>query len=119
MLVLSLALCLFSGFLGTYLGIRAYKNFKRITQGDVSVGDIIATPIIAGGATTFTFLTIISIMGFLDQTYVWTISSLQRAILISLIPGSIVTLGAFVQALMVTGYRGILIDTLRKKDKEK
>ncbi len=118
MLFLSLALCLLTGLLGVYLSFRAYKNFKRITQGDTSIRDLIIIPVTAGGATIFIFSTLLALMGLLDKTYVWTFNSIRGAILVSLIPAGIVSIGSFVQTLMIVGYRGILIESLKNNKKE-
>jgi hypothetical protein len=118
MLFSSLAIGLLTGLLGTYLGFRAFRNFAQMTKRELSFRDLILNALIAGGAGTLIFFSLIVAMSLFDKEYIWTSRKVWGAILIALIPGGITTIGAFVQMLMIAGYRRILLDGLRKKDKK-
>lgn len=114
-----LILAAITGFSGLHLGLRAYMNFVRMTRSEIPPGGLIKNSIVAGGCGVLIFFTIIMAMGFLDETYVWTTSKFYGAILFSLIPGVIITIGSFIQSLMITGSKDILQDYLGNKDKRK
>jgi hypothetical protein len=110
-----IAITLLTGFTGIYLGFRAFKNYKYITEGELPFSYLMFSSVTAGGAGALIFFTIILAMSFLDVTYVWTIGKLLGAIVIPLILGGVITIGSFVQAIMITRYRRILLDVLRRK----
>ena len=112
-----IAITLLTGFAGIYLGFRAFKNYKYITEGELPFRYLVLSSVTAGGAGALIFFTIILAMSFLDVTYVWTIGKLLGAIVIPLILGGVITIGSFVQAIMITRYRRILLDVLRRKGK--
>jgi hypothetical protein len=114
-----LTLAVVTGCSGLYLGLRAYKNFVSMTRGETLPGGTIKNSIVAGGCGFLIFFTIIMAMGILDETYVWTIGKFYGAIIFSLIPGVIISIGSFIQSLMITGYKDILQDYLRQKNKHK
>jgi hypothetical protein len=116
---LALFIAFLTGFLGIYLGFHAFKNFSQITRGEASLRQVIMNSIIAGSGGVLIFFTIIVIMGFLDKTYIWTIDRFYGAIVLSLIPGGLITIGSFIQSLTIIGYKGILFESLRKKNKDK
>lgn len=115
----SLILAVITGSSGLYLGMRAYMNFVNMTRGEMPPGGLVKNSIIAGGCGFLIFFAIIMTMGFLDETYVWTTDKFYGAIGFSLIPGVLVTIGSFIQSVMITGYKNILHDYLRQKDKRK
>jgi len=117
--LISLAIALLAGFSGLYLGVRAYKYFGYMTRVEPPLRSLIMNSIIAGSAGFLIFFGIIMVMGFLDETYTWTTNKLLGSILISLVPGIIITIGSFVQSIMIVGYRRVLHDILRKKDNNK
>jgi hypothetical protein len=90
-----------------------------MTRGEIPPGGLIKNSIVAGSCGFLIFFTIIITMGFLDQTYIWTTNKFYGAIGFSLIPGVIITIGSFIQSLMITGYKDLLQDYLRHKDKRK
>jgi hypothetical protein len=113
----SLAIALLAGFFGINLGFRAYKKFRYLTtEGKVSIRYLVMNSIIAGGAGVLIFFSIIMAMGFVDETYIWNVDKIWGAIFVSLIPGGIITIGSFMQAIIITRYRRILIDTLKQEE---
>lgn len=114
-----IAITFLIGFAGIYLGFRAFKNYKYIIEGELSFRYLVLSSITAGGAGALIFFSIILVMSLLDVTYVWTISKLLGAIVIPLILGGVITIGSFVQAIMITRYRRILLDILRRKGKNR
>jgi len=109
---------LFIGFLGIYLGLRTFKNFRYITKEKVKLRFLVMNSIVAGTSGFLIFLSIILIMGFLDESYVWNTNKFLGAILISLIPGAIITIGSFIQAFMITGFKKALFDALKRKGRD-
>jgi hypothetical protein len=109
---------LFTGFSGIYLGFRVFKNFRYITKEDVKPRFLVSNSIIAGTSGFLIFFSIILTMGFLDETYIWNTNKFLGAIFISLIPGVIITIGSFIQALMITGYKKAVFDALKRKRKD-
>jgi hypothetical protein len=116
---LSLVTSLLAGSLGIYLGFRAFKNFSQITKGEISLGQIVMNSSIAGSCGVLIFFSIIMVMGFLDKTYIWNIGKVYGAIGFSLIPGGIITIGSFIQSIMIIGYKRVLYEALRQKNKNK
>ena len=110
-----IAITLLTGFAGIYLGFRALKNYKYITEGELPFRYLVLNSVTAGGAGALIFFTIILAMSFLDIRYVWTIGKLLGAIVIPLILGGVITIGSFVQAIMISRYRRILLDVLKRK----
>lgn len=117
MRIFPLIITILTGTFGIYLGFRAFKNFRYMTKGEVSLRFQIMNSIIAGVSGVLIFLSIIMAMGFLDRTYIWTVNKFLGAVFVSLIPGVIIGIGSFIQAVMVNGYKRILHDVLRRKDK--
>jgi ABC-type Fe3+ transport system permease subunit len=104
-------------FLGIYLGIRAFKHVN-FTSNEVSFGQIIVNSIMAGVSGTLLFFFLIGVMGYLDKTYTWSIYKAFGSIIISLIPGGIITIGSFIQNLITVRYKESLLDYLRKKEEK-
>jgi hypothetical protein len=109
---------LFTGFLGIYLGFGAFKYFRNITKEDVKPSFLIINSIVAGVSGFLIFVNIVLIMGFLDENYIWNTPKFLGAMFISLILGIIITVGSFIQGLMVTGFRKVLFDGLKQKGKD-
>jgi hypothetical protein len=114
-----LAIILLTGFAGIYLGFRAIKNYGYITKGEISFRYLVLSSVTAGGAGILIFFSIILVMSLLDVTYVWTIDKLLGAIVVPLILGVVITIGSFVQAIMITRYRRMLLDVLKGNDKNR
>lgn len=119
MRLFSLILAVITGASGLYLGLRAYINFTIMTRGEIPPGGLVKNSIIAGSCGFLIFFAIIMAMGVTDETYVWTIGKLYGAIGFSLVPGVMITIGSFIQSLMITDYKNRLYDYLRKKNKHK
>ena len=119
MQIFSLAIALLSGSIGFYLGHRAFKNFGYLSVNEFSFSYMVLTSILAGGAGTFMFFSIIMVMGFLDATYVWTVEKFLGAIVVSLILGGVIAIGSLGQAVWTSGYRKILLGAFKRKGKIK
>lgn len=118
MRLLFLIAALFIGVLGIFLGFRVFKNFRYITKEDVKLRFLVMNSIVAGTSGFLIFFNIILIVGFLDETYIWNINKFLGAIFISFIPGATITIGSFIQALMITGFKKALFDVLKPKSKD-
>jgi hypothetical protein len=108
----------FAVFLGIYLGFCSIKNIRYITKEDVKLRFLILNSAVAGISGFLIFFSIILVMGLLDKAYVWNPRKFLGAIFISLIPGTVITLGSFMQALMIAGTRKALVDALKRKNKD-
>jgi len=116
MKLFSIVITLLTGFVGVFLGFRAFKNFTYITKEEVKLRFLIMTSIIAGASGFLAFFSIIMIMGILDSSYIWSTNKFLGAIFISLIIGVIITLGSFVQGVLITGFRKKLLNVLKRND---
>lgn len=119
MRLFSIILAVITGSSGLYLGLRAYRNFVDMTSGEMPQGGSVKNSVLAGSCGFLIFFTIIMTMGIKDETYVWTMDKLYGAIGFSLIPGVMISIGSFIQSLMITGYKNRLYDYLKKKNKHK
>lgn len=116
---LPLILALLTGVFGLYLGLRTYRKFVGMTRGEIAPGELVRNSILAGIAGFFLFFTIIMVMGFFDEAYVWSVNKLYAAIGFALIPGGVIAIGSFVQSLMIIGYKKVLHDYLRQENRNK
>ena len=114
----SLLAAIFTGFPGIYLGFLAIKNFRSITKEEVNLRFLIMNSVVAGISGFLIFFSIILTMGFLDGTYIWNKDKFLGAIFISLFPGAIITVGSFIQALIITGIKKALFGALKGKGKD-
>jgi hypothetical protein len=115
----SLAIALLTGLAGIYLGFRVFKNFGNMTKGEATFRYLLLSSVLAGGAGILIFFSLIVMMSFLDETYVWTVDRFLGAIIVPIILGGVITIGSFIQAMMITRYRSILLNILRQKGKDK
>ena len=102
-----------------YLGVCVYKNVRRVTKQEVPLKFLLVNSFLVGTAGTLLFLSMIMFMGILEKAYTWTIAKIYGAAIISLIPGGIIAIGSFVQSIMITKYRTILLDALKRKGRDK
>ena len=119
MRIFPLVFAFIAGGSGLYLGLRVIKKFQSMTLVKTPLLELILNSIMAGGAGSLIFFTITIIMGLLDKTYVWNMEKILGAILISLVPGGIIVIGSFIQAIGIIGYRRILFEDLKRKDRNK
>lgn len=104
-----------TGIAGVYFGVLGFKKFTYIVKQSVPLWSLVKISLIAGVSGEMLFFSIIMIMASLDTEYIWTILSILDALLISLIPATLITIGSFIQAIMITGYKQILGDVLKRK----
>ena len=108
-----------AGIGGLYLGAIGYKNYKNITitAEEVSVMQIIKIASSFGGASTLVFLALIISMSVFDEKYIWSLQRFGGAILVSLIPGLLTTLGGIYQVYTTVIFRDLLIKKYKEKNK--
>jgi hypothetical protein len=111
----SIVFALLPGLVGLMLAVYVVKGFSKITKEHISFGHLIVISVFAGIAGTLIFFCVILVMGVFDETYYWTIAKLWGAILVSLIPGSTIMVGSFLQSLFVAGYKKGVIGIVKKK----
>ncbi|HJR78514.1 MAG TPA: hypothetical protein VJ821_00490 [Anaerolineales bacterium] len=103
---------------GIYLGGVAYREYRHITISNdtVSMKKLIGISALFGVSSTLLFLGIILMMGVVDENYIWSIQKFLGAILVSIIPGAVVTLGSMYQIYSTIKYRDTLMSSLRKRN---
>ncbi len=108
-----------AGISGLYLGVVGFKEYTNITRTaeKLSVLQIIKIAVHFGISGSLILFTIIIFAGVLDETYIWSLQKIGGAILVSLIPGIIITLGATYQIYTTVIFRDMLIRKYREKDK--
>jgi hypothetical protein len=115
----SLAVAILAGLVGVFLGFSAFKKFGIMTKGEATFRYLALSSVLAGGAGILIFFSLIVMMSLFDETYVWTVDRILRAIIVPLILGGVITIGSFIQAMMMTRYRNILLKILRRKGNDK
>jgi hypothetical protein len=107
------------GLGGLYVGVVAYKAYSYITVSNdaISLKELVKISAFAGVSSTLLFLGIILVMGIIDGNYVWSIQKVFGAIVVSLIPGVITTLGSIYKVYSTIKYRDMLMNFLTKRSK--
>lgn len=104
---------------GLYIGAKAFKAYRYITVSNeaVSLKELMKISAFGGASSTLLFLGIVVVMGIIDKNYIWSIQKVLGAIVVSLIPGVITTLGSMYQLYSTIKYRDALMDSFKKESK--
>lgn len=116
---LNFLILLLAGIGGLYLGVVGFRKYRKITATDekVSILQIIKIAACFGGAGSLIFLGIINFASLIDEEYLYSLQSIGNSIIICLILGFLITLGALYQIYTTVVFRDMLIRTFKKKDK--
>ena len=108
-----------AGIGGLSLGVIGFKNYRNITitSEKVSVIQIIKIASFFGVASTLVFFAVILSISVFDEKYVWSLQRFGGAILVSLIPGLLTTLGGIYQVYTTVRFRDLLIKKYEEKNK--
>lgn len=108
-----------AGIGGLYLGVIGFRNYKNITMTaeKVSVMQIIKIASSFGVASTLVFFAVILSISVFDEKYIWNLQRFGGAILVSLIPGLLTTLGGIYQVYSTVIFRDLLIKKYEEKNK--
>ena len=106
------------GISGLYLGTLGFKQYRSITRtaDKVSALQVIKIAVILGMASSLVFFAIMIFGGLIDDEYIWSLQKVGGSILVSLIPGVIITLGAAYQIYTTLIFRDMLIRKYKAKD---
>ena len=113
-----LVICV-SGISGLYLGTLGFRKYRSITRTaeKVSVLQILMIAAFLGISSSLVFFAIMILGGLVGKEYMWNLQKLGGSILVSLILGIIVTLGAAYQIYTTVIFRDMLIRKYKAKDK--
>ncbi len=107
-----------ASLLGVYVGISGFKEYISInkTAKKISFSRIVKIAVFFGLAAALILLAIILFAGVLQGNFVWSFSKIGSAVFLSLILGSIVTLGTMYQIYTTVIFRDMLINKYKEKD---
>jgi ABC-type Fe3+ transport system permease subunit len=117
MKIFPLLIAILTGTLGIYSGVLGFRKFTYMVKNNVSLWFQVKTSLIAGLSGEMLFCSMIMIMAYLDEEYTWTVNSIVDALLISIIPALIIGIGSFIQSTIMTGYKQILGDVLKRRNR--
>src|SRR5215213_2236567 len=119
MFYFSLLIIALSGISGPYLGMLGFREYRSIsrTANKVSALQVIKIATILGISSSLVFFAIMIFGGLIGEEYIWSLQKLSGSILVSLIPGVIVTVGAAYQIYTTVIFRDMLIRKYKAKDK--
>lgn len=119
MFYFSLLAIALSGISGLYIGMLGFSEYRSITRtaNKVSALQVIKIAAILGMASSLVFFAIMIFGGLIGDEYIWSLQKVGGSILVSLIPGIIVTLGAAYQIYTTVIFRDMLIRKYKAKDK--
>jgi len=104
--------------LGIYAGVIGFKEYASITKSTekLSFSRTVKTATLFGLGAALILFSIILFAGVLEENYVWSFSKIESAVFLSVILGSIVTLGTVYQIYTTVIFKDRLISKYKEKD---